>query len=829
MRIWTQKNSVLLVIVLLHNVQNSRCAPYWWKWQLPPAFRQSQSQHDRQCSTQTLLFRGGSLHDEDGLLEPPDDADISTDELMSLDNKTIIGATRKHVKRKIRQTSDMIIELDHRSGVSGNDESIELRRLTTTRAREYMDDLMEAAETGQKLPHPRKLLHYLAPKVPAIKHSPDVNLRIRSARSDMGSGVAACMIGTLAHVCEIYDKEVLKRAALTGESTRSAAPDITADRRFEQLVECVLSGVNIKKRKRESLMQKLDWNSDEAADIEEILDEEDAQVDEGLNVRDGCRAAWGMAILGVSHLETMGDVKVQDLFLALSLRIRELLLARLQLLRRDDLYSESSGLIQSTEDRLYEVAEELAEDAGSTMWAFACVKACTGMQSSPLFEACCSILCQDPVEMRKRAQEADRDSDDSAIGINDVVDRLARSEAGFAAHSVPVSDSRNASQQNAHKDALLDWLSPNEVNDILWALALHGNPVGTLSIDEVTLSGTASALREIAFDRMLIWLNDDLDLLRESSQNRQAKESSPFLASPAEEDAITVEVVDAAILLASQEEVQPDIVAASIDDMPVENLTLRMGQHSSDGENIQEYQVVDAAKLLASIEGDSVDIETEILMAPSTLVNGDSGNESRSQETRQINEAVSTGATISKSLKPNTKAIDSVLPPSPIFSPHNLASVAWSVNELRDPLRVRIVDVVIQIFGRLGSTSIDSLKGADLSNLAWAVSRYEDALEGRDRNSHDPMSLSILCWVARASTQRMKEAPGGDSKFPSLHSFQPPELGRLVWAIACGVSTSSDVSHDIRQDPFVSEVALTALRAAGSNLSLFATEDLVSR
>jgi hypothetical protein len=692
-----------------------------------------------------------------------------------------------------------------------------------------MNDLMEAAETGQKLPHPRKLLHYLAPKVPAIKHSPDVNLRIRSARADMGSGVAACMIGTLAHVCEIYDKEVLKRAALTGESTRSAAPEITRDRRFEQLVECVLSGVNIEKRKRESLTQKLDWNSDEAADIEEILDEEDAQVDEGLNVRDGCRAAWGMTILGVSHLETMGGVMVQDLFLALSLRIRELLLARLQRLRRDDLYSESSGLIQSTEDRLDEVAEELAEDASSTMWAFACVKACTGMQSSPLFEACCSILCQDPVEMRKRAQEADRDSENSAIGSNDAVDRLARSEAGFASNSGPVSDSRNATQQNAHKDALLDWLSQNEVNDVLWALALHGSPVSTLSTDEVTLSETASALREIAFDRMLTWLNDDLDLLRMSSQNRQAKDSSPFPASPSEEDVITVEVVDAAILLASQEDVQPEIIAASINDMPVENLTLRTGQHSSDGENIQEYQVVDAAKLLASIEGDDpVEVETEIMIAPSTLANGGSGEESGSQETGQIDEEVSNGTTISKSLKPNTKAVDPVLPPSLIFSPHNLASVAWSVTELRDPLRVRIVDIVIQIFGRLGSTSIDSLKGADLSNLAWAVSRYEAALEGIDRNSPSPISLSILCWVARASTQRMKEAPGGDSKFPSFHSFQPPELGRLVWAIASTVSTYSNVSHDVKRDPFVCEVAFTALRAAASNLSLFATEDLVS-
>jgi hypothetical protein len=42
---------------------------------------------------------------------------------------------------------------------------------------------------------------------------------------------------------------------------------------------------------------------------------------------------------------------------------------------------------------LDQLAEDLAEDAVLAMWVFACDKACTGIRSVPLFEACCSILC----------------------------------------------------------------------------------------------------------------------------------------------------------------------------------------------------------------------------------------------------------------------------------------------------------------------------------------------------------------------------------------------------------------------------------------------------
>jgi hypothetical protein len=119
----------------------------------------------------------------------------------------VIMEGRGRGRKENRHTSDIILELDRRSSVSSNDESLTLRQLITSRTQDYIYELQETAAQLQaddetinnnaniKLPHPRSLLHYLAKNVPAIKQSPDVNLRIHSSRSDIDPGVAACIIG----------------------------------------------------------------------------------------------------------------------------------------------------------------------------------------------------------------------------------------------------------------------------------------------------------------------------------------------------------------------------------------------------------------------------------------------------------------------------------------------------------------------------------------------------------------------------------------------------------------------------------------------------------
>jgi hypothetical protein len=536
-------------------------------------------------------------------------------------------------KVKQREASDFIQDLISRSGIDGNDESQDLRNLITSRTEEYLRDLYD--ESIDKLPDPRKLLHFLAPKIPAIRHSPDVALRIQSARSDMDCGVAASLIGILAHVCEVYDSVAAARASWDDDnnnkksqrhgSSVSSAVEMIKDRRFEQLVECVLCGVDVKKRRKEHLQHQLDGDAT-LEDIEEVLDEEHAKIDEGLCIRDACRAAWGFAVLGVNPQGSIGGEDVMDILVALSLRSRELLLARLQLLRQDDLFAESDGgelAMLTVDERLEELSEEVAEDAASAMWAFACVRACTGLTIVPLLEVCSSILCQDPLALRRRAQDAETTLEATTLGSNDAVDRLAKSEADMSSELEAdriVESSANITATKEHdshssniesqsslveKDALIDWLSPIEVTDVLWAVALHGgrSKVDAASREEVALSETVSVLREIAFDRLREWLKDELNAL----EFRETEEVIP--PDQFEEDTLAVDVVDAADLLASE-----NAASAQFEDTltvgVVDAAALLASENAASAQFKEEtlaVEIVDAAALLASKNVDVVD------------------------------------------------------------------------------------------------------------------------------------------------------------------------------------------------------------------------------
>ena len=783
------------------------------------------------------------------------------------DERSTVRSRDRKLRKENRHTSDVILELDRRSSVSGNDESLALRQLITTRTSEYIYELQEEAEryseqaeggsnVNLKLPHPRRLLHSLAKKVPAIKQSPDVNLRIHSSRADIDPGVAACLIGRLAFACEQYE-QVQKRLtneycdnityddedsdqndgekSKSGNKSESAAPQLTSDRRFEQLVECVISGVNIKKRKAESLERRISKSTDEiATDIEEVLDEEENHFDEGLNIRDACRAAWGIAILGAHYMEKLGGVEINDLLLALSLRIRELLLARLQLLRQGDILSSGYGMyhqdygdesqqirLVTIDERLNELAEELAEDAASAMWAFGCVKACTGMKSVPLFEACCSILCQDPVDLRRRAQEAEYEPENNhdTIGSSDIVDRLALSEAAEATKEdkvefvpsdeigVRTAEIESEYESSLHnmdeKDAFIDWLSPVEVTDVLWALALHGsNATSSKDKDEVTLSETASTLRETAYDRLVEWLDEDLNYNYEEQPNQETSTSDMELTENNEVN--VVEVIDAAVLLASEAESSLESSLASPmksldyfeenNSVATESVPMKTSSIVNKDINIQEVEVVDAAKLLASMKSDeqeSVAVETEVMVAPTSVIEG-------SSLTNNVDDSIHVNE------RKNSR----------IFTPHDLASIAWSVTELRDPLRIHIVGSIIELLWRLGSDGISGLSGTDLSNLAWAIAKYEG-------ENHDAHSLTITRWIADQALQHT-------ANNPLLRIFQPPELGRIMWAIACTASTHASAIQDAKGHK-TSSIFLTrkALKVASENLTLFSTETLV--
>ena len=726
--------------------------------------------------------------------------------------------------QKKRHTSDIITNLMDK-GL--DNESYELRELIASRAQSYLDDLLLSSE---KLPHPKKILHYLAPKIPAIKHSPDLMLRIQSSREGIDAGVAACAIGMVARLCEHYDRQNLQE--MDDDASVSIGSDIVKDRRFQQLVECVLCGVDIRKRREDTEQKKVD-EAGESRDIEEVLDEEDITIDEGLSFQDACRAAWGIAILGGFHTESFSEVATEDILTVLSLRSRELLLARLQLLRQGDTQkqAEDGTLIE----RLNQDAEELAEDAASAMWVFACVKACTGIRSVPLFEACCSILCQNPDELRERAQAAKEGLDGSNFEVNDVLERLARSENDdsldeAAAHAV---SSNTSETLDVIKDALLDWLSPNEITDVLWALALHGSRVVSDSKEETALSETAAAFREIAFDRLVTGLHRDMDLIEQVKRDGMDLPSlkdeiitteegywshnsdAPRNTEDGSRGENSVEVVDAATLLASSALMETQIVE-SIDDSSVKD------DHEgvTKGHLQTETEVLNASTVAASHEA--------------TMQSG------QTMETAEEPCAHPEISTVSQNAPfPTDSRMSALLRSGALsFSPHDLCSIAWAVTDLRDPLRFLIVDLITQMFASFGKESITGLPMGDLSNLVWGMARSATQNRGMSWEEYsETPSATVTRWTTECALTRLrldgdflKEFDAESAVRCMLKEFQPPELGRLMWSLCFSVAANLDpFAQNTERDKATSRLAMLALLTAGSNLSIFGTEDLVSK
>jgi hypothetical protein len=755
--------------------------------------------------------------------------------------------------RKMRHTSDVITDL--MDNVLDK-ESYELRELIASRAQSYADDLFESNE---KLPHPKRVLHYIAPKISAIKHSPDLMLRVQSSRAGIDAGVAACAIGTVAKLCELYDRQNLQES----DDDVSVGSDVVKDRRFQQLVECALCGVDVRQRTQKAERMKGDGDTDETGesrDIEEVLDEEDLKIDEGLSVQDACRAAWGIAILGGLHVESFSEVATEDILTALSLRSRELLLARLQLLRQGNTQKQAED--GTLVERLDQDAEELAEDAASAMWAFACVKACTGIRSVPLFEACCSILCQNPDELRERAQAAKEGLDGSNFEENDVLERLARSEIDDSANEAVAEVNRTKTNTTAEsrktngsetldvlKDALLDWLSPNEVTDVLWALALHGSRVDTDSKEETALSETAAAFREIAFDRLVTWLHCDMDVIEQVKRNDmdppslrhemiETKDSSWVDGSDAStkndgssgQGEILVEVVDAAALLASSAAMETEVIKA------VENISVEDDYEEA---IVKQVQVVDAATLLARTpEKVHVQTETEVLVASTSSPPYKASVQSvQDVETVGETSAYPELSTTSRyaPFQPDARMSALLRSGKLSFSPHDLCSITWAVTDLRDPLQFLIVDLITQMFASFGKESMTSLSMGDLSNLAWGIARSATQNKGMSWTEYlETPSATVTRWITKCALARLKldlevleENDAESAVLSMLREFQPPELGRLMWSLCFTIANNLDpFTQQIERNVAMSRLAMLALLTAGNNLSIFGTEDL---
>jgi hypothetical protein len=695
---------------------------------------------------------------------------------------------------KQRRASDIIHDLITRSGIDNDPESQEFREMIIT----YPNN------------NPLKLLHYLAPKIPAIRHSPDISLRIRASRTDMDCGLAACVIATLGRICELQEEFV---------------DDILKDRRFEQLVECVMCGV----------------------------DHKDTYT-EGLSIRDACRAAWGLAVLS-SHQKSSDD-NSRAALKALVSRVAHVLEHRQELLKRGDMLTNG---VETVEKGIELFSEELAEDAVSVLWTFACVKACTGQNISSLVDLCTSLLVQDPFITRKTAQEeilSDIEMDTNIeLGTNDVVERLAQSELATdnassdveipsADHvvfetdrsSVPVAETLETSTAR-EKTCLLDWLSPNELIDSLWAIALIREKMdntssatdeycekalqrmaGVLQVELCRLrnhqEGEETVSREYLHDGIRN-LDKEVKVSGESNAlDHAVSDDDTEVEERSESDNLKESLIRNGDSITSEETGAFKNLSDATDGIEFTGLE-EMRNDAADIDNTEVPDLVEHDKI-PLIVADAIDlVKTGKLEDDGIEMIATQAEEYKVEVLGDASEAIEN----SRQLSLDISDIGDNQPLVSCLSSRDLCSLAWAVTELDGSHREAVVHDVSNMLNLLGVGSMNGLSGADLTNLCWALAKSSFAVQV-------DVSDVVVKWIA----DRAIEITSGDEFFndsPSLLiQFTPHELGRLVWSLSTILLDQGTVRWTS-----VSIVSLTyrALLIAASHLALFRSEDMVSQ
>jgi hypothetical protein len=375
------------------------------------------------------------------------------------DDRSLAGDKKSVVPRVTRLFLSSLIDHHH------DDVSRDLREAIATKRDELL--LMSSAATTESKNTALKLIHSMAPKIPAIRHSPDVTLRIRATKNDPDPGIAACIVaaaGTvLAEQLGVVDPRQKAEICHT----------ILNDRRFEQVCECMMSGLDEEKEKH--LFDSEDWG----ADIPLVKNDDEMALifEQGLSLRDCCRAAWGLSVIcGEKHNDVaIGPFQVSQLFQALLRRVCCLLRLQFHRLVTSDT-SDDDGKMESIDTRLSKSCRQLAENTLLVLWSFSAVRTHRCLELGPF---CSCILGSDPLDLRKAYQQNNK-----SLGANDVIERLAAP-----------SEDENDTYNNKRRDVLVDWLEIHDIVDTVYAFAVEGSQNITEDDHHV--------FHEICFDRLL--------------------------------------------------------------------------------------------------------------------------------------------------------------------------------------------------------------------------------------------------------------------------------------------------------------------------------------
>ena len=422
-----------------------------------------------------------------------------------------------------------------------------LKSLIYERAWKYIEDVRQgeakALEKGKlsSLTHPKKFLHYIAPKIAAIKQSPEIMLRIQSARSTVDVKAAVCALSALAAITEYYSCVSLELENTFHEYKRKEGvenflkstdelevyKDIVTDRRFEQLIECVQCGVDVEVLDQYTayeVVQALGKNESEIPTLKEEIE----LVDAG-------KIIWSMMFFLSHHnIDEIGGKSCTEIIQSLQIYYNAILINHL----RDVMHGKTnhnSPSTDTTEDFVNEV-KSLMKETVISLWASerSTTSTMNQYQNRNLIKTCCHILMQDVAEIWLMRQK----NQDEESNVNDIIERLAESEEENV-KSVQPDDKEDSFEElihefeakpssqtlsmdvHAHDKSFLNFLS---LRDLMITLkALHKIKVDDDSIIYAVIQG------------ILVWIETDLHVFSQSLNNT---------------DSISVELVNAESILA---------------------------------------------------------------------------------------------------------------------------------------------------------------------------------------------------------------------------------------------------------------------------------------
>ena len=308
--------------------------------------------HDQDEISTITEFETDNCYTVSGLDGKEDDSKTTTS--ISSDGTNESFRKFSSLRDRILSLLSLWRDMDNDTIEDGEHESRSIRKLLHSRAIEYVDELTafqteckfciaqnRSIPTLEKIvPHPKTFLHYVTPKIQAVKLTPEITLRIRNARpSDVGDAIRA--IGILGCLVDLYIIALEELIPLVEDriydESESVKKEIRNDRRFGQLLECASCGIDIRRRLEDLtnyqrdgaflLESKRDDDSDRYLEEKESseLEDDEEQRPECIGVSECSRWILGLLALRVDGGMAIRSQNTTGVVLSLAMRSMDLL------------------------------------------------------------------------------------------------------------------------------------------------------------------------------------------------------------------------------------------------------------------------------------------------------------------------------------------------------------------------------------------------------------------------------------------------------------------------------------------------------------------------